>query len=936
MSKIVKLNDLKEYNKQLQEAYIKPLESSIEELENAIIGGGESPEEQKEIVLVDIQKMLEEQDTTLFMDLSRQYANGEIVIVGSLYENMAIVNAVGLLSETTAHWVVTAGAWGEPMLEGGEFKPHVEIYGLECDGTQIVIGSGSIENPDLDEYVKNTDYATADKAGVSKVRYEYGITTVNDALRITQVDLSSLSENDLKNADYALTSRYLYKGIKRGITTNTEPMTDDEKASTCEWVGAVQQTKIYPDLYVVYGRASSYGGYAPQEYTFSYTPSHGSFVRWGDPDTLGETEANPYGSLYAPTPKQPFQAANRHYVDNLPDYLTLTDEQKAKWQEMIGGGSAMVYTTYTELKELRDNAQLVPGHFYRITDYVCMTAHIDYVMGEEHRYDIIVQALSENTLSEMARADYHYGDTYFHKSSLNVQCFHSIGNDTYDDSAYVFSDLGIKENWDNVRVPVLYKAILGDDGTFYGTDYGDVFYYVDNYLIDGETYNRWRIIEEQGDAPDGDNYTIDNPSKKYVLTNEVVVNGEFVISDARDAIFQYIILDDSDDNYHNNGLKDSDIFVETGYQENNEGIVVPVLYKTDPAYSEADYGDVFYYMGRYIYQGEEYDRWRKVEDGEWNEYRYALTNIIIENGEFISGIVQPGEHYANLPAWELKYCLDNDEVRFSWANPDGRGVVYYMKDEYNNEAPYDFKNIRFKWHFDNPDNPAEATGLPSWFFDSDNWFYTFSELVEDEDSGDIEIRDRSVYNRSEESGTYSVMNNKIYPIKDDLSYEYSLLPNIFIGIGNYYTCNSNILKTNCFNNIFINKATHNVFENSCVGNSFFLGINGCTFGFGCCYNTFMSDIYECTFGKECGDISIRAGEYLNRVIVGDYCNSIYIYCSIDFGIIKELCESLELYGNESTNEIWSIVLNPHIQNKTINLQPGTTYFSSNYKEIILD
>ena len=98
----------------------------------------------------------------------------------------------------------------------------------------------------------------------------------------------------------------------------------------------------------------------------------------------------------------------------------------------------------------------------------------------------------------------------------------------------------------------------------------------------------------------------------------------------------------------------------------------------------------------------------------------------------------------------------------------------------------------------------------------------------------------------------------------------------------------------------------------------------------------MSDIYTCTFGKECGDISIKGGEYLNRLIVEDYCNDIHIYCSIDFGVIKEACESLELYGNESINEIWSIVLNPRIQSKTINLQSDTTYFSSNYKEIILD
>lgn len=49
----------------------------------------------------------------------------------------------------------------------------------------------------------------------------------------------------------------------------------------------------------------------------------------------------------------------------------------------------------------------------------------------------------------------------------------------------------------------------------------------------------------------------------------------------------------------------------------------------------------------------------------------------------------------NLSAWKLKYCLQNDESRFAWASSNGTGVIYYMKDEFGNEASYDFKNILF-------------------------------------------------------------------------------------------------------------------------------------------------------------------------------------------------------------------------------------------------
>ncbi len=59
-----------------------------------------------------------------------------------------------------------------------------------------------------------------------------------------------------------------------------------------------------------------------------------------------------------------------------------------------------------------------------------------------------------------------------------------------------------------------------------------------------------------------------------------------------------------------------------------------------------------------------------------------------------------GDEYfakAKLNAWRLSYCLDNDTKRFAWADEtDGKGVIYRMIDEFNNDLPYDFKNIQFK------------------------------------------------------------------------------------------------------------------------------------------------------------------------------------------------------------------------------------------------
>lgn len=52
---------------------------------------------------------------------------------------------------------------------------------------------------------------------------------------------------------------------------------------------------------------------------------------------------------------------------------------------------------------------------------------------------------------------------------------------------------------------------------------------------------------------------------------------------------------------------------------------------------------------------------------------------------------------SKLDAWKIWYCLDNDTSRFNWAgSSDGTGVIYRMIDEFDNDIPYDFKNIQFK------------------------------------------------------------------------------------------------------------------------------------------------------------------------------------------------------------------------------------------------
>ena len=66
----------------------------------------------------------------------------------------------------------------------------------------------------------------------------------------------------------------------------------------------------------------------------------------------------------------------------------------------------LVKVTWQELKDLRDNSELVPGNLYRITDYQCTTTQ-EGTQSAGHQFDIVLLALSENKLAEEGWAMMH-------------------------------------------------------------------------------------------------------------------------------------------------------------------------------------------------------------------------------------------------------------------------------------------------------------------------------------------------------------------------------------------------------------------------------------------------------------------------------------------------------------------------------------------------
>ena len=284
---------------------------------------------------------------------------------------------------------------------------------------------------------------------------------------------------------------------------------------------------------------------------------------------------------------------------------------------------------------------------------------------------------------------------------------------------------------------------------------------------------------------------------------------------------------------------------------------------------------------------------------------------------------------ANLNAWKVWYCLDNDTTRFQWADTEnGKGVIWRMIDEWQNDCPYDFKNVQFKRYCVYDDSPhGELEALDGQYYgyngdmnnvhidDEDDfvWAYTFTLIDENDDYVDYSIKKegaldtetdwgylnqfkkgRCEYNRIRHSYTAVTIDDQCYrtlmlnnivlisTISEDNGLSGEMQLNEF-GTGNYNMTvkdnpEKNVFGNKCYNNIVGSYA--NTFGNGFQYNTFG---NGCwynTFGNNCYYNTFGNYCYNNTFGNGCSDNTFGNGFQYNTFgngfqynTFGNDCNS---------------------------------------------------------------
>ena len=250
--------------------------------------------------------------------------------------------------------------------------------------------------------------------------------------------------------------------------------------------------------------------------------------------------------------------------------------------------------------------------------------------------------------------------------------------------------------------------------------------------------------------------------------------------------------------------------------------------------------------------------------------------------------------YTELPYAEGGEIVYDNDFYEDWYIQEviskGTGVIYRMIDEWNNDVPYDFKNIQFKRNltFENKYAEYSEDGEETWVYtfagqsyhiDNDEW----SEMLD----GSLE----SPYGHMSDESTSTFHDNSIKPyimLYDDKNEVYTecgikyLNDIVFLGywdkIGSandedipyYYAncCYSNTLENNCHNNNLGNNCYNNNLGNDCRFNT--LG-NYCydnNFGNGCYDNNFDNNCFNNSLANYCNNLALEVST-INKIISKD-------------------------------------------------------------------
>lgn len=263
---------------------------------------------------------------------------------------------------------------------------------------------------------------------------------------------------------------------------------------------------------------------------------------------------------------------------------------------------------------------------------------------------------------------------------------------------------------------------------------------------------------------------------------------------------------------------------------------------------------------------------------------------------------------SNLGAWQIWYDIENDTNKYKWADTtNGKGVIYRLIDERNNDLPYDFKNIQFYRNGSSSSYTSVATYLTA----TDGYYYTFS-LNTSGTISDYSI-DGGSYCQKNIHGALGVgqgigLPNSVW-IETATAKE---LSNNDIGSNSYNnTCCGVFQRIHCPLGAFTNNITNDTFRNSVIASNFKNNVIGTSFdnneighwftnntiGTNFKLNSVGESVRYCTFGNTTQYSQI--GNYVTYITFGDSFNTGVIQNYINYISIPNKIYNLTIKNNTS-------------------------------------
>ena len=290
----------------------------------------------------------------------------------------------------------------------------------------------------------------------------------------------------------------------------------------------------------------------------------------------------------------------------------------------------------------------------------------------------------------------------------------------------------------------------------------------------------------------------------------------------------------------------------------------------------------FYRITDYTCKVDSSQTWVKSAEHQFDIIVLATSvNTIDENAFAIQHEGDTYFQYANLNAWRLKYNIDNNTSNYCWADStNGKGVIYYMEDEFGNKCDYDFKNIlmlryevtastKSEFSFSVSRIFTDQTSRTNWTINTStkNYFYTFSFCANSDLSN---LQDLSVMDGISSKAFYG---NEFYSIdKAETNFQPSCM--IICPSGSNTITLSGLTTFYLYYNKSLSRFKNNTFN--CLNSTSSVINHSNSFGNNNSYNSFGNINYYNSFGNVNHFNSFGNGNIYWKVGNSTSCNGCFI------------------------------------------------------------